>query len=455
MSARIGILGLGRSGRAAARLALARGNSVYASDSGDTEELRAAAAEVRAAGGEAAVGGHAIAVLAQCDFIVVSPGIPRGAPVLNDARLAGIPMIPELEFAFRHLDAPVIGVTGTNGKSTTTALAAHLLQTADFDAPAAGNIGLALSEVALREEPPDWVVVEASSFQLAGIDSFAPRIGVVTNLSPDHLDRYASVDDYYADKAKLFRNAVPSNVWVLNGEDAAARALPGEAAGERQYFRAESALAAREHGGYVAADGGLMLRAAEGDTRLLNVSELRIGGRHNHANALAATLAAVAAGADRAALQEGLRSFAGLEHRLEPVLESNGVLWVNDSKATNVGSTLVALRSMTRPTVLLLGGRHKGEPYTTLLSAMGPVRVVVAYGEAAERVAGDLGPHVRVERVSGRFEDVMAKAAALARPGDVVLLSPACSSYDMFRNYEERGRRFKELAARQAEVLHG
>ena len=234
---RVGILGLARSGRAAARLAHARGERVFASDGADSPEARAAAEEIRAAGGEAEVGGHTAAKLAQCDVLVVSPGVPPNAAILQDEQVRAVPRISELEFAFQSLASPVIAITGTNGKSTTTALTSHLLQTAEFDAPAAGNIGFALSEVALRPKKPDWIVVEASSFQLADVDTFAPRVGVLTNLSPDHLDRYPSVDAYYADKANLFRNASPGSTWVLNGEDGAVLVLAGDAAGERRYFR--------------------------------------------------------------------------------------------------------------------------------------------------------------------------------------------------------------------------
>jgi UDP-N-acetylmuramoylalanine--D-glutamate ligase len=452
---RVGVLGLGRSGLAAALLALARGDSVYASDSGDSPDLRAAADEVRRAGGDTEVGSHSIERLMQCDVIVVSPGISPDAPVLTDARLASIRRVPELEFAFEHLDAPVIAITGTNGKSTTTALAAHLLRTADYDAPAAGNIGRPLSDVALEAEPPDWVVVEASSFQLADIDTFAPRIGVVTNLSPDHLDRYPSIEAYYADKARLFSNATPSNIWVLNGEDEAVRALPGSAPGERRYFRTDRVLDAGEQGGFLR-DDELVLREREGDEPLVRTREMRISGRHNHANALAAAITAVAAGADTESVRVGLRTFGGLEHRLESVVESDGILWINDSKATNIGSTIVALQSLTRPTVLLLGGRHKGESYTKLVPWLGAhVRDVIAFGEAAGRIESDLATHAKVHRVDGSFETVIDRAAAVARPGDVILLSPACSSYDMFRNYEERGHRFKQLAQTRAEAMHG
>lgn len=444
----VGILGLARSGQAAARLALARGHAVFASDAGSSSEVVSAANEVRALGGRAETGGHTVAELARCDIIVLSPGIPPTAAVLRDPALHDVSRISELEFAYRELSAPVVAITGTNGKSTTTALTAHLLVTAGFDAAAAGNIGLALSEVALRPRQPDWVVVEASSFQLADIDTFAPRVGVVTNLSPDHLDRYESVAAYYADKARLFANATRTSIWVLNAEDAAVLEMPGEADGVRRVFRVNTCLTPQEEGGWVDPAGDLRLRIAHTETRLLHQSELRVLGAHNRANALAAAVAAVSAGAAPAAVADGLRTFGGLEHRLEIVGERNGVLWINDSKATNVGSTLVALRSTDRPLVLLLGGRHKGEPYTALADALrGRVRRVLAYGEAAPLVEGDLAAHAPVERISGSFENVVRRAADLARPGDAVLLSPACASFDMFRNYEERGRRFKELFA--------
>ncbi|HEY8484538.1 MAG TPA: UDP-N-acetylmuramoyl-L-alanine--D-glutamate ligase [Longimicrobiales bacterium] len=443
---RVAILGLARSGRAAAELALAVGDRVFASDASDSAEVRDAAEAVRRAGGEAEVGGHTIERLAECDVLVVSPGIPPTAPVLRDPRIRRLPRISELEYAFQHLRSPVIAVTGTNGKSTTAALTGHLLQAAGLDAPVAGNIGLALSVVALRESAPDWVVVEVSSFQLADIESFAPRIGVVTNVSPDHLDRYPSVEAYYADKARLFANATPESRWVLNGEDPEVLRLAGGAPGRRYLFRVRTAPAAGEYGGFVSRDGELVLRLEEGEAALVAVDELRLLGEHNRANALAAALAAVLAGAGLDAVREGLRTFKGLEHRLQVVAEKGGVLWVNDSKATNVASTRVALRSTTRPTVLLLGGRHKGEPYSHLLPELTErVKVVVAYGEAAPIVEADLRGRVRVERVDGPFEAVVARAAELAAPGDVVLLSPACASYDMFANYEERGRRFAEL----------
>ncbi|MDB4949227.1 MAG: murD [Gemmatimonadetes bacterium] len=445
----VGVLGLARSGLAAARLALAKGARVYASDLGTSPATEAAAEQVRALGGDADAGRHDAAKLAACDRIVLSPGIPRTVPILRDPAVASVRVESEVEFAFGLLDSPVIAITGTNGKTTTTALLSHLLMTAGQDAPAGGNIGIALSELAMRDPAPDVAVVEVSSFQLADTHRFAPQIGILTNLAPDHLDRYPGVAEYYADKARLFANATADSRWVLNGEDETARGLPGGADGWRFYFRVASPLEPGELGGYVTDDRWLVLRMDDGaeEEHLASTDELRILGTHNAANALAAAIAARLAGADAASIGRGLRSFEPPAHRLQPVADRDGVLWINDSKATNLASTQVALRSTHRPVVLLLGGRHKGEPYTGLLDDLrGRVRTVLAYGEAAPIIQADLSAEVPVERVDGGFDAVVRRAAEIARTGDVVLLSPACSSYDMFRDYEERGRRFAELA---------
>ena len=453
MSASIGVLGLARSGEAATRLALRRGMRVYASDAADTPATRAAAERLRGLGAEAEAGRHDVARLAACDLVVLSPGIPPTAPVLADPRLEGVPVIAELEFAWEHLDAPIVAVTGTNGKTTVTALASHLLTQSGIDAPAGGNIGVALSELALREPPPPVAVVEVSSFQLAGTRRFAPAIGVLTNLAPDHLDRYESVAAYYADKARLFRNAGAGDRWVLNADDSEVLALAAGAAGARYLFSVERRLEPGERGAWLEEDGRLVLRTRSGgEETLLYCDELRILGRHNTANALAAALAARLVGAEPAAIARGLRSFAPPEHRLQPVVERDGVLWINDSKATNLASARVALRSVDRPVVLLLGGRHKGEPYTGLLPELRDrARGVVAFGEAAERIERDLAAELAVERVNGSFGEAVRRAGELARPGDAVLLSPACSSYDMFADYAERGDCFARLARGEQE----
>lgn len=443
---RIGVLGLARSGVAAARLALSRGAHVYASDFSDNETTRAAADTVRSMGGDAETGRHDLEKLARCERVVLSPGIPPSAPVLHAPELAGVPIIPELELAYEELTGPVVAITGTNGKTTVTALTAHVLRSAGLNAEAGGNIGTALSELALRDPQPDVSVVETSSFQLSGVRSFSPDVGVLTNLAPDHLDWYATIAEYYADKAKLFRNARPESRWVLNAEDAPAAGLPGTAAGDRFYFRVATEPAPAERGGFLAGDGWLTLRVTDQEERLLPASDLKILGPHNVANALAAAIVARLVGAGPDGIADGLRSFQPMDHRLEPVAEKHGVLWVNDSKATNIASTRVGIRSLDRPTVLLLGGRHKGEPYANLIpDLVGRVRQVVAYGEAAPLIEESLGSTLPVERVTGSFTEVLQRASDLSRPGDAVLLSPACSSYDMFRDYEDRGRQFRKL----------
>ncbi|HEX8394107.1 MAG TPA: UDP-N-acetylmuramoyl-L-alanine--D-glutamate ligase [Longimicrobium sp.] len=448
----IGVLGLARSGLAAARLALGRGARVYASDAGDGEAARAAADQVRALGGDAETGGHDLAKLAACTRIVLSPGIPPTAKVLREPAIQGVPVVPEIELAYEQLDGPVIGITGTNGKTTVTSLTEHLLRAAGIDAVAGGNIGTALSELALRQPQPAWNVVECSSFQLGGIDRFTPAIGMLTNLAPDHLDWYPDLEAYYADKARLFRNASAASRWILNAEDQRAATLIGDAPGTRYFFRAASLPESdSELGGWMEGRE-LRIRTEAGTESLGSADRLRILGPHNVANALAASLAARLAGAPAQMIAEALPLFDAPPHRLQPVSERGGVLWVNDSKATNVASARVAVRGMSRPTVLLLGGRHKGEPYTELAEDFaGRVHTVIAFGEAGGQIAADLAGTVAVEHVTGGFDEVMARAAALARPGDAVLLSPACSSFDMFRNYEERGRRFAELARGEGE----
>ncbi|HEX8244033.1 MAG TPA: UDP-N-acetylmuramoyl-L-alanine--D-glutamate ligase, partial [Longimicrobium sp.] len=355
----VGILGLARSGLAAARLALGRGAKVYASDAGSSDAVREAAEQVRALGGDAEAGGHDLGKLAACGRIVLSPGIPPTAKVLKEEAIQGVPVVPEIEFAYEQLDSPVIAITGTNGKTTVTALIEHLMRADGIDAVAGGNIGTALSELALRHPQPAWAIVECSSFQLAGIRRFTPRIGILTNLAPDHLDWYDDVEDYYADKARLFVNAGPQSRWILNAEDERARDLIGDAPGTRYYFRVETPPESEEELGGWLSTGVLLVRTEPGVTEAVGAAaDLQILGPHNVANALAAAIAARLAGATAVQIADALRTFRAPAHRLEPVGEMDGVLWINDSKATNIASTRVAIRGMARPTVLLLGGTH-------------------------------------------------------------------------------------------------
>jgi UDP-N-acetylmuramoylalanine--D-glutamate ligase len=449
----VAVIGLGKSGRAAAELLARDGHRVYASDAGDGEGARTAAAALAGVGVDAATGGHDLARIGRAALVVASPGVPPEAPPLAAAAVAGVPVVGEVEIGLHYLPAlRYVAITGTNGKTTTTAIAGHLLRALGRDAIDAGNIGTPLAELALRGRPPAWAALELSSFQLHDTPSVDPAVGVVTNLSPDHLDRYPSLDAYYGDKARLFANAGAESRWVLNGDDAEVLALHGKVGldalpGETLTFSLRDA-AAPAH--FDRAGDALVLDGAA----LLPRAELPLLGDHNVANALAAALAVWAADAEhrtpsaRARMADALRTFRALTHRMEPVGTYGGVEWINDSKATNVSSTLVALQGMRRPYVLLLGGRHKGEAYTALADAFAARgRAVLAYGEAAPLVARDLAGRLPVEEMGRDFGEVVARARALARPGDAVLLSPACSSYDMFRNYEERGAVFRELAA--------
>jgi UDP-N-acetylmuramoylalanine--D-glutamate ligase len=432
----VAVIGLGKSGVAAARLLRSHGVAVYASDAGTAPALALQVAQLREVGADAVAGVHDLVRIGRAAAAIVSPGIAPGAPAVAAARSAGVEVLAEAELGLRCLrGARVLAITGTNGKTTTTALLAHLLAAGGLRAAAAGNIGRPLSEVALEERPPDWLAVELSSFQLHDMPDLSPVAGVLTNLSPDHLDRYAGLADYYADKARLFRNATPASTWITNGDDPEVCRMVMEVPGAHLCFSTEHMA----DGWYDRANALLRL----GREALLPRRELLLLGDHNVANALAAALAARVAGVAPDALAEGLRSFRALPHRLEPVREVQGVLWINDSKATNIASTEVALSALDRPYVLLLGGRHKGEPYTRLAPRLaGGCRAVVAFGEAGAQVRADLGGSVRIVD-GGSFAEVLAMARRLAEPGDAVLLSPACSSYDMFRNYEDRGAQFR------------
>ena len=443
----IAVIGLARSGRAVATLLRKNGYEVYASDAAASEELHRCAAELRSLGISTQVGGHDFNRLTRSSLVVVSPGVPPNAGPLELARVTDIPVVSEVEVALHFLpDARIIAVTGTNGKTTTTALIAHILRQLTGNVAEAGNIGTALSEVASHNPQPSWIALEMSSFQLHDTPSLKPLVGVLTNLTPDHLDRYSSVEDYFADKAKLFARAKPESHWVVNADDDRVRDMVAKVAGEQHRFSVESETDAY----YDSSTDRLMLLGEH----LLDRKQLLLLGRHNVANALAATLAvAVAAEAHRTpaarkSIADSLQTFRALPHRLELVGEFAGVQWINDSKATNVSSTIVAIDGMERRTVLLLGGRHKGEPYVPLMEGIRrKVKRVIAYGEAAPLIERDLAGTVEIERLADDFTAVINAARASARPGDAILLSPACSSYDMFSDYEQRGDRFRALAS--------
>lgn len=457
----IAILGLAHSGAAAAQLALAKGNSVHVSDLRTDAATAARADELRKLGADVELASHDLERIAAADLIIASPGIPPHADVLQALRTAGRVWVSEPEFAARFYRGSLIAVTGTNGKSSVTLLIGRLLEAAGISAAVGGNVGGGLapaaSELALLEPPPAWFVLEVSSFQLADIDCFAPDVGVLTSLAPDHQDRYPSVEAYWADKARLFANATPASRWVL-ADQAEVLELARDAVGRRYVFSPDAEPVHAEELHAFVRDGVLTLRVDGRDEAVLRREELPLLGRHNVANALAAALAARLAGASPEAIAEGLRNATSLPHRMQAVGELDGVLWINDSKATNVGAARSAIDSLERPLIVLLGGYEKGES----MAALAPVlerraRRVVAFGAAGERIARELetawGAATDAPRLDrcADFDHALDCAAGHAVAGDVVLLSPACSSFDEFENYEARGRRFIEFVRARAD----
>ena len=433
----VAVVGLARSGVSACRLLRARGFAVYASDAAEGAALVAESPRLKAEGCAVQLGGHDLARISRAAVVVVSPGVPPTAPPLAAAAAAGRTVISELDLAARFLPGTkLIVTTGTKGKSTVSSLIAAMLAANGLGpGEVAGNIGLPLSDVAMLADPPAWLAVEASSFQLHDCPTLTPAVGVLTNLSPDHLDRYDSVEAYYADKARIFRGAGIASHWVSNGDDAAVVAMTHGIEGRHERFSLDVQMA---DAWYDRSGGWLVVRGMP----LVRRADLELLGDHNVANALAAALAVPPDLTDRDAIAAAIKAFRPLHHRLEPVREVAGVLWVNDSKATTVSAALSAVQSVGRPVVLLLGGKDKGGDFADLVPALRGARGVVAYGEAGDRIARELAGHVTVMKEGKDFDQVLARARSLAKPGDAVLLSPACSSFDMFANAEERGERF-------------
>jgi UDP-N-acetylmuramoylalanine--D-glutamate ligase len=406
------VLGLVRSGRAAVTALRARGATVSAHDAN-------ADLDVAGIDGDVQLGAWDDALLEGIDLVVKSPGIPADAPPVAAARAHGIPVISEIELGARLLGNPIIGITGTNGKTTTTALLGAMFDAAGVPAEVAGNIGRPLTSLIGSISPETWVVCELSSFQLEDVETLHCRIAMLLNLEPDHLDRHASFEDYRDAKLRVFERQTADDVAIV---PRGFGAVPGEA--RRLEF-----------------DGGDALPA-----------EPLIPGAHNRENAAAATAAARAAGIPEAAIAEALRTFPGVEHRIEEVATIAGVRYVNDSKATNVAAALRALASFPGARKLvILGGRGKLEPYGPLAEAFAAGDRAYLIGEATEAIAAALeDAGVPFER-SGDLASAVAAAGADAREGDVVLLSPACASYDQFRDYEQRGQEFGKLVQKLTE----
>lgn len=439
---RAAVLGLARSGLAAARLLLDRGCEVDLLDlrcpDGEAESIR----DLEARGARSRLGPHDAAWLTEFDLIVRSPGVPSGIPFLQAAGQAGTPVIAELELAFLAAEGPVLAITGTNGKSTTTAWAGDMLREAGLPVQVAGNIGRAFSE-AVRADARARFVCEVSSFQLEDVRTFRPRAGILLNLTPDHLDRHGTLEAYRETKMRLFDRQEKDDLAVIGPDDDLVRAAAGHGRGRRARF----ALCDLGGEGAYCAGESLLLRRGGGTIPLLPKARLALPGAHNIENALAAAAGAAELGAPPEAIVRSLASFAGLPHRLEPVGRVRGVRFVNDSKATNTDSLSVALDAFAPPVILIAGGRHKDQDFRPLASKIAAaVSHLVLIGEAAERLAA-AWPGVPAVRAT-TLEEAVRRSLALARPNQVVLLSPACASFDMFSNYEDRGDRFRELVRR-------
>lgn len=430
------VVGLARSGIAAARALKAHGQEVFGVDAGEPSGLDLL--RESAIGFETSVDG--VDRLESVRTVVKSPGVPQTAEVIAEANRRGLTVIGELELGWRMFEAPVVAITGTNGKTTSTELTAHLFRTAGRDVSAAGNVGHPLCEVALEAQSGQsvgTVVCECSSFQLEDSIEFSPEVAAFLNLGPDHLDRHGDIESYREAKLKIFANQEVGDVAILNADDPAVADTSTTAA------QVLFSTAGAETADLTLAEGRILV---DGEP-LVEVADMRIIGTHNVANAMAGAAAALSLGIEMVDVTEGLKSFPPVPHRYEPVAEIEGVIFINDSKATNVDATLAALASSDRPLHLILGGSRKGEPFDELV---GPVaehcRGIYLIGETADEIGQTLEPAgIEIVRYCEDLEAAVSEAAGAAVPGEAVLLSPACASFDQFNDYEHRGESFRAI----------
>jgi UDP-N-acetylmuramoylalanine--D-glutamate ligase len=436
------VVGLGRSGLASARVCAERGAHVVVSDKRDGSQLAPSLAKLPA-GVATELGGHVEASFLRADLIVLSPGVPE-LPELISARRAGVQVVGEMELGSWFIHGQIVGITGTNGKSTTTTLCGAIVRASGFPTFVGGNLGEPLSEaVGTRAASPGGIlVVETSSFQLDTIERFHPRIAVLLNITPDHLDRYRDMEDYARSKARIFSTQTASDFAVVNADDPLAMRASDGIAARRILLSTTRRL---EQGGWLEGDT-LCIRLPGGDLERYTSQNPSLVGRHNHENALAALLAGRLAGATPSEARRSLLEFRALAHRMELVAEARGVEFYDDSKGTNVGAVTAALSGFPRPVVLIAGGRDKGGDYGPLVEVFSRVgRGVVLIGEAANRMAEALRTAVPSEHIqmAATMEDAVEKAAGMAMRGDAIVLSPACSSFDMFRDYGHRAEVFR------------
>jgi len=445
---RVVVAGAARSGIAAAHLLVRKGAKVTLSD---VRQALPESRELEAGGITLELGGHTLPTFTNADLIVVSPGVPTRQPAIEAARAAGATVIGELELASRWLSGRVVAITGTKGKSTTTTLAGRMLAAGGLEVLVGGNIGNALSTQVDQSTVDTIHVIEASSFQLEGIDGFHPWIAVLLNFSPDHLDRHASVEEYAAAKGRIFENQDESDWVVLNADDPASLDIARNVRARRLMVSLNEKLA----DGICIDDGAIVRRTGGESAPLVPLTSVRLIGRHLLTDVMAAAAVAHLAGVAPAAMTAAVEGFTGLEHALEPVTRIGGVQFINDSKATNVEAARRAIESFERGLVVILGGKFKGGDFADLADALAARQAaVVSIGESRPLIAEALGARVGVHEAQD-MRGAVRQAFALAAPGGTVLLAPACASFDMFRDYAERGTVFKQEARKLEEEWNG
>ena len=449
------VVGLGRSGMAVARFAAARKAIVTANDARPESELLPEISELRGAGIAVVAGSHPDSVFSRADLIVLSPGVPSDLGPIQAARRLGKKIVGEAEFASWFLRGRMIGITGSNGKTTTTSLAGALMSSAGKNVLVGGNIGVPLTSLVEQSTDSTWTVAELSSFQLENIEKLRVNVAVVTNITPDHLDRHASFDEYCAAKQNIFLNQVAGDWAVLNGDDrVVVKIADGVPPGNKIYFSSSGSPLSGSASIYLR--GGAIIGRfesgagdrQEAETEIIRTDEIPLLGLHNIENVMAAAGATICAigpaAVNMEAIRAAIRQFKGVEHRIEFVAEISGIKFYNDSKATNVDSTVKALEAFAGNIILILGGKDKGSDYTKLATLIADrVKLIVLIGAAADKIAGQLNGSAPMVRASS-MDDALARASEAGVAGDVVLLAPACASFDMFSNYEHRGRVFKE-----------
>jgi UDP-N-acetylmuramoylalanine--D-glutamate ligase len=445
LNKRVLVVGLGKSGVASALFLKKHGAKVSVSDTKSGDELRNEIPVLLDNGIAVETGGHGERTFRGQDLIVVSPGVPVDAPPLQQARSLGETVIGEIELAAQFLPGPIVAITGSNGKTTTTTLTGEIMTAAGFPTLVGGNIGTPAISLAERATPETVIVLEVSSFQLETIQTFRPKVAVVLNITPDHLDRHRTFEIYVNAKARLFENQQPSDFAVLNADDPTCATLGGRTRAQVFWFSRKKEV---QQGAWVH-DGKILFRDAKGQREILQVSDIPLKGAHNLENVLAAVCSGVLMGCSADKIRLAVHGFKAVEHRLEFVATIRGVGYYNDSKATNVDATIKALESFPANIHIILGGKDKGSDYSVLNNLLRErVKRVYTIGAAAAKIesqivsAKDGGPElVHAETL----ENAIRRADAAAQPGDIVLLAPACASFDQFKSYEHRGKAFKEV----------